>query len=975
MKNLYIALFLLLSSISYSQSPCPGLDSLNYGNQWYHTVQIGSQCWLKENLNVGSMITAVKNQINNDTIEKFCYNNDYAMCDTYGGLYQWREAVQYTLKSSPRGICPIGWHIPLKEEFDTLISTVGANGNVLLQIGQGGGTNTSGFSGLLSGYNEYTLFGNYSINTNFWSCFSFYQTHSDPYEAMYLELWNDNAVISGRHYNTDFGLSIRCLKDNSGLYLQAPYSGESWLVGSIHKISWGGDLSGKKIKIEYSTDNGTSWLNIIDSNPATDGDYYWTIPKTPSKNCIVKITDLDNPSSYSISENIFTIYTPCTPGSVIEHGGQIYHTVVIGNKCWFKENVNIGTMISGSQEQTQNSIIEKYCYNDDTANCTKYGGLYTFPEMNEPDFCPTFWHTPSSGTFASLIGNVAYDGNALKALAQGTGFGAGTNTSGFSALLAGRRNSDGTFLDLGDFAWFPYDYFLYPYRVDVNFLTGASSIITSRDDFVPTQAGSTRCVRDDIGPLLLKSPIGGENWQIGTTQKIIWLLSNVINIKIDYSTDDGTNWINIISSTSTSTGSYNWTVPNTPSTNCKLKISSTNNPDTNSMSNIFNIYQVPINPCPGIPKVNYAGQTYNTIAIGDQCWLKENLNVGIMIDSVLNQSDNGIIEKYCYNNDTIKCSIYGGLYQWNEAMQYTTVEKASGICPIGWHLPSWSEFAALKIFVGSNAFNLEEIGQGNGTNASGFTALFAGINFNGTFYDLGNNTIYWRSTNYDSTHADIFQLTNTDTVILGNPVVKTGGYSIRCINDHTISELPVEIKTFDASVIDNKIILNWSTASETNTSLFELEKKTFNNNTWQKIAFLKASGNSTTPRQYSYTDKNINVGKFNYRLKMVDLDGSSKYSNTINVEIASPANFELFNAFPNPWNPTTTIRYQVPINTLVTIKLFDALGREVLTLINEVKLAGSYEVTLNGKNLSSGVYYYQMKAGNFLETKKLILIK
>src|ERR1035437_7426550 len=100
--NNFLALFLLFSSISYSQSPCPGVDSLNYSGQWYHTVQIGSQCWLKENLNVGIMKPAVKDQINNDTIEKFCYNNDPANCTVYGGLYQWREAVQYTMKNSAR---------------------------------------------------------------------------------------------------------------------------------------------------------------------------------------------------------------------------------------------------------------------------------------------------------------------------------------------------------------------------------------------------------------------------------------------------------------------------------------------------------------------------------------------------------------------------------------------------------------------------------------------------------------------------------------------------------------------------------------------------------------------------------------------------------------------------------------------------------------------------------------------------------
>jgi hypothetical protein len=108
---------------------------------------------------------------------------------------------------------------------------------------------------------------------------------------------------------------------------------------------------------------------------------------------------------------------------------------------------------------------------------------------------------------------------------------------------------------------------------------------------------------------------------------------------------------------------------------------------------------------------------------------------------------------------------------------------------------------------------------------------------------------------------------------------------------------------------------------------------------------------------------------------MIDLDGSFKYSKIVAVEIAVPLKFDLSNAYPNPWNPTTTIRYQVPVNILVSIKVFDALGKEVTTLVNEVKPAGSYEVMFNGKGLSSGVYYYQMKSENFIETKKIILIK
>jgi uncharacterized protein (TIGR02145 family) len=166
-----IGLLLLLSlfcSNSYSQNPCPGIPTVDYAGKTYNTVAIGDQCWLKENLDVGNMIDSLQNQSDNSTIEKYCYRNNPANCTTYGGLYQWAEAVQYkngatnTTSPSPaftgniQGICPTGWHIPTYAEFQTLATTVNNDGNTLKAIGQDGtSTNTSGFSALFAGYLSY----------------------------------------------------------------------------------------------------------------------------------------------------------------------------------------------------------------------------------------------------------------------------------------------------------------------------------------------------------------------------------------------------------------------------------------------------------------------------------------------------------------------------------------------------------------------------------------------------------------------------------------------------------------------------------------------------------------------------------------------------------------------------------------------------------------------------------------------------
>ena len=101
-------------------------------------------------------------------------------------------------------------------------------------------------------------------------------------------------------------------------------------------------------------------------------------------------------------------------------------------------------------------------------------------------------------------------------------------------------------------------------------------------------------------------------------------------------------------------------------------------------------------PCPGIETIEYEGQIYNTVQIGNQCWLKENLNVGTRVNLSDNQIDDGMIEKYCYDDIEDSCLIYGGLYQWNEAMQYATLEGTQGFCPDGWHIPTDEEFKILE---------------------------------------------------------------------------------------------------------------------------------------------------------------------------------------------------------------------------------------------------------------------------------------
>ncbi len=119
----------------------------------------------------------------------------------------------------------------------------------------------------------------------------------------------------------------------------------------------------------------------------------------------------------------------------------------------------------------------------------------------------------------------------------------------------------------------------------------------------------------------------------------------------------------------------------------------------------------------------------------------------------------------------------------------------------------------------------------------------------------------------------------------------------------------------------------------------------------------------------------VSDGKYTYRLKQIDFDGSFQYSSEVEVEVSAPLEFSLEQNYPNPFNPSTTIRYSIPISEFVTLKIYDVLGNEVATLVNEVKPAGSDEIEFDASHLSSGIYIYKLQWGIFVETKKMILMK
>jgi Secretion system C-terminal sorting domain len=186
---------------------------------------------------------------------------------------------------------------------------------------------------------------------------------------------------------------------------------------------------------------------------------------------------------------------------------------------------------------------------------------------------------------------------------------------------------------------------------------------------------------------------------------------------------------------------------------------------------------------------------------------------------------------------------------------------------------------------------------------------------------------------------------------------------------------PVELTSFEAVQNGRNVNLKWETASEINNKGFEIQKSLDKIN-WDDLAFVQGNGSTTQIHYYSYND-NVNDSRIiYYRLKQIDFNGSYEYSKRISVTNNNlPADFVLEQNFPNPFNPSTTIRFYLPEASDVILKVFDINGKEVADLVNRRLSEGYHDVQFNSSNLASGVYIYRMQAGYYIAAKKLMLLK
>ena len=226
-----------------------------------------------------------------------------------------------------------------------------------------------------------------------------------------------------------------------------------------------------------------------------------------------------------------------------------------------------------------------------------------------------------------------------------------------------------------------------------------------------------------------------------------------------------------------------------------------------------------------------------------------------------------------------------------------------------------------------------------------------------------------------------YELLNNTEIVVGIGIVagtdlpdlESNTDAAQVIWDNVI--IPVELTSFTASVNrQGEVILNWSTATEVNNQLFEIERRS-ENGEYITIGYVDGYGTTTEPQEYSYVDRSADVGKYFYRLKQIDFQGTYEYSDEIEIDVKGPLAFELEQNYPNPFNPSTTIKYGIPEAGNVRLAVYNLIGEEVALLADGYSEAGFFEVNFDASNLPSGAYFYKLQSQNSVEVKKMLLTK
>jgi len=770
---------------------CPGMPSVTDidGNE-YSTVLIGIQCWMRENLRTTSYNDGTSIQYVADTAWSSIsegaftwYDNDSLWKYKYGALYN-----GYTLNDSSK-LCPPGWHVPNKADWERLVSCIGgysySPGNSLKSCRQvnsplGFGCNTDthprwdfsndsiygtdihGFTALPGGKRlPNGSFQDLGGVGSWWSVFS-------PSTNLVFSIMANNGNIYYGSNTRRYGNAVRCIR------------------GGVPEAAFTASLT-----------NGSNPLTVFFTDQSINGPMSWvwefgdgtvSTVQNPSHTYIL-------PGDYTVQLTASNSYGSDTFAAIdyisvqdfncgdqfTDVDGNIYNSEQIGNFCWMKENLKTttyrnGTPIPNVTGGWHYSATDAYAWYDNNPEWKDvYGALYSkYAVHSTHGLCPEGWFVPSNDEWMTVInyigGPASPAGNKLKSCRQinsplggycntsehprwiANDLNYGTDDYGFSGLPGGTRYDYGPFMSLGGCGYWWTSTMNHGFRLRSTWGDVDPWVISWNDGL------SVRCAQ----------LVPGSPPEAAFTADITGGLAPLYVQFTDMSTNIPMSWLWDFGDGSTST------LPNPlhiyysgGSFTVQLTVTNVYGTATEVKTNFIIVSTEGLGePCPGIPTVTYQDQVYNTVLIGEQCWLKENLNVGSMITGGTPQANNGIVEKYCYDNNPEFCNLYGGLYDWNEMMNYTTIPGAQGICPPGWHIPTDDEWKILEGTVdsqfptGDTVWNINscrgfDVGKNlkytlgwanNGTDLYGFKALPGGNFSAGNFSYIYQIGFWWTST-------------------------------------------------------------------------------------------------------------------------------------------------------------------------------------------------------------------------------------
>jgi len=762
---------------SFTGTPCPGTPTVtDIDGNVYNTVLIGEQCWMKENLKTTTYrngtpvpnVTDGEEWTNLITGAYSWYGNLIEWKESYGALYNWYATID------PNELCPEGWHVPSWAAWTQLINFAVSQGypnnwndpngagNALKSCRQldsplGGGCNTTehprwsahgthhgfdafGFSALPGGYR--TSNGQFAYLWGYGGWWS--STETIPISAWNHHMYHYESNVIMYSYFKEYGFSVRCMKDEIPpttyqLTLEAVPSD----AGTVSGV--GQYPAGEDVNISASANPGWEFVNWTDDNGIISelASFTYTMP---AQDITLTANFIEGQGGFNCGNTLVDL-----------RDGQSYATVQIGDQCWMAENLNIGTMINVAQEMEDNGIIEKYCYDNDEANCDIYSGLYQWDEMMSysttpgmQGICPEGWHLPTDTEWAALttyLGGQIVAGGKMKETgtthwnSPNTG---ATNSSGFTGLPGGYPHANGYFYGLGAYGYWWSSTEYSPTNAWLRSLFFLSTSVTPGAND-KGYGYSVRCMRDDIPPITYQLTLEAEPSDAGTVSgEGQYEAGEDVNISatanlgwefVNWTDDDG-----IVSDLA----NYTYTMPAQD-----ITITANFIEDQGG----FNCGATLIDP--------RDGQSYATVQIGD-------------------------------DNDEANCDIYGGLYQWDEMMGYSTTPGMQGICPEDWHLPTDDEWTAITTYLGGESVaggKMKETGTTHwnspntgATNSSGFTALPGGNRFGiGVFLQLGNESNFWSSTIF-STYYPWFRTLSYDSPTVYRDNTPTSfGFSVRCM--------------------------------------------------------------------------------------------------------------------------------------------------------------------------------------------------